>query len=65
MRGRTVPASHAPPFRRIAGLLGGLLGGPLLCGGVVTILVTGDVHVAKVWLAALLLSGLGVPAALR
>ena len=56
-----MPASHAPPFRRIAGLLGG----PLLCGGAVTILVTGDVHVAKVGLAALLLSGLGVPAALR
>ncbi len=51
-----MPASHAPLFSRIAGLLG---------GGAVTILVTGDVHVAKVGLAALLLSGLGVPAALR
>jgi len=56
-----MPASHAPPFRRIAGLLGG----PLLCGGAVTILVTGDVHVAKIWLGSLLLNDLGVPAALR
>jgi len=56
VRGRNharIARAAFPPHRRLLG------------GGAVTILVTGDVHVAKVGLGSLLLSGLGVPAALR